>query len=109
VKFSLPWLVLIVAGLLETAWAVCLKKSDGLTRLFPSLWAALAMAASVGGLAWALKTLPVGTAYAVWTGIGAATTAIFGIMFFGEPKTAFRLASLSLILAGIVGLKLSAT
>jgi quaternary ammonium compound-resistance protein SugE len=107
-KIAFPWLILIVAGLLETAWAVCLKNSNGFTRLWPSVWTVIAMAASVGGLAWALKTLPVGTAYAVWTGIGAAATALFGIMFLGEPKTAMRLASLVLILAGIVGLKVSA-
>jgi quaternary ammonium compound-resistance protein SugE len=104
----LPWAVLIVAGLLETVWAVCMKASNGFTRFWPSFWTIFSMAASVGGLAWSLKSLPVGTAYAVWTGIGAAATAIFGMLFLGEPKTALRLASLVLLLSGIVGLKVAA-
>ncbi|MCL1908783.1 MAG: multidrug efflux SMR transporter [Holophagaceae bacterium] len=103
----MPWAVLILAGLLETVWAVCMKASNGFTRLWPSVWTVASMAASVGGLAWSLKWLPVGTAYAVWTGIGAAATAIFGMWFLGEPKTALRMASLVLLLAGIVGLKVA--
>ena len=104
----LPWVVLVLAGLLETVWAVCMKSSNGFTRLWPSVWTIVSMAARVGGLAWSLKTLPVGTAYAVWTGIGAAATAVFGMMFLGEPKSALRLASLVLLLTGIVGLKIAA-
>ena len=102
----LPWVALVIAGLLETVWAVCMKNSNGFTRLWPSVWTAVSMAASVGGLAWSLKTLPVGTAYAVWTGIGAAATAAFGMVFLGEPKSALRLVSLVLLLTGIVGLKI---
>lgn len=103
----LPWVVLVFAGLLETVWAVSLKASGTFTRFWPATWTVLAMVGSMGGLAWALRSLPVGTAYAVWTGIGAAATAAFGILFLGEPKGALRLASLVLIVAGIVGLKLA--
>lgn len=104
----LPWLVLALAGLLEIVWALCMKSSSGFTRFWPSVWTLVAMAGSVLGLAWALKSLPVGTAYAVWTGIGAAGTALAGMLLFGEPRNALRLACLVLILAGMVGLKVTA-
>lgn len=102
----MAWLILFAAGLLETGWAVGLKYTEGFSRLWPSVWTILAMVLSLVMLSYALKTLPIGTAYAVWTGIGACGTAILGIMLFGEPATAARLISLGLIVAGIVGLKL---
>jgi quaternary ammonium compound-resistance protein SugE len=101
----MAWLYLAVAGLFEIAWAIGLKYTDGFTRLWPSLWTVAAMILSLGFLGLALKTLPVGTAYAVWTGIGAIGTVLFGIYLFAEPATATRLACIGLILAGIVGLK----
>ena len=102
----MAWLILFAAGLLETGWAVGLKYTEGFSRLWPSVWTILAMVLSLVMLIYALKTLPIGTAYAVWTGIGACGTAILGIVLFGEPATAARLISLGLIVAGIVGLKL---
>ena len=102
----MAWIALFVAGLLEIAWAIGLKYTDGFTRPGPSTLTIAAMAASVALLGWAMKTLPVGTAYAVWTGIGAAGTVILGIVLFGEPATLIRLACVGLIVAGIVGLKL---
>ena len=102
----MAWIALFVAGLLEIAWAIGLKYTDGFTRPGPSTLTIAAMAASVALLGWAMKTLPVGTAYAVWTGIGAAGTVILGIVLFGEPATVIRLACVGLILAGIVWLKL---
>ena len=102
----MAWIVLFLAGLFEIAWAVGLKYSHGLTRFWPSLATALAMAISLALLGWALRTLPLGTAYAVWTGIGAVGTVILGIALFGEAATAGRLACACLIVAGIVGLKL---
>jgi quaternary ammonium compound-resistance protein SugE len=104
----MPWLYLFVAGLFEVGWAIGLKYTDGFSRLMPSLLTAASMIISLGLLGLALKTLPVGTAYAVWTGIGALGTAILGIVLFGEPATALRLACLGLIVGGIVGLKLVA-
>ena len=98
--------MLLAAGLFEIGWAIGLKYTDGFTRLWPSTWTVLAMIASVVLLALAVRTLPIGTAYAVWTGIGAAGTALLGIYLFGEPATALRLACIALIVAGIVGLKL---
>jgi len=100
---SLAWVVLLVAGLCEIGWAIGLKYTEGFTRLMPSVLTLTAMLLSIVLLGLALKTLPVGTAYAVWTGIG---TAALGIYLFGEPATAARLASIGLIVAGIVGLKL---
>jgi quaternary ammonium compound-resistance protein SugE len=102
----MAWALLLVAGLLEVGWAIGLKYTEGFTRLWPSVWTLAAMAGSVLLLGVAMKSLPVGTAYAVWVGIGAVGTAILGMVLFGEPATAGRLASLALIVAGIVGLKL---
>ncbi len=102
----MAWLVLLLAGLLEVGWAVGLKYSEGFTRLVPSLLTAVALAASMGLLAIALRTLPLGTAYAVWTGIGTIGTAILGMYLFKEPATAARLVCITLIVVGIVGLKL---
>jgi len=102
----MPWMILFVAGLFEIGWAIGLKYTDGFSRLVPSLLTAGAMIVSVVLLGIALKTLPVGTAYAVWTGIGAVGTALLGIVLFGDPATAARLVSIGLIVAGIVGLKL---
>ncbi len=104
----MAWLVLVIAGLLEVGWAVGLKYTEGFTRLWPSVGTVAAMGLSIGLLGLAMRALPVGTAYAVWTGIGAVGTVILGIVLLGEPVTAARLACLGLILAGIVGLKLSA-
>jgi quaternary ammonium compound-resistance protein SugE len=102
----MAWTYLLVAGLLEIGWAIGLKYTEGFSRLWPSVATVAAMILSLGFLALALKELPVGTAYAVWTGIGAVGTVILGIYLFGEPATAARLACIGLILAGIVGLKL---
>ena len=100
------WLVLLLAGLCEVGWAVGLKFTDGFSRLLPSVLTVALMAASVLLLAWSLKTLPVGTAYAVWTGIGAVGTALLGIWLFGESREVLRLVCIGLIVAGILGLKL---
>lgn len=100
------WFLLTLAGLFEIGWAVGLKYSAGFTRLWPSVATALLMTLSVFLLALALKHLPVGTAYAVWTGIGAVGTAVLGILLFGESASPARLACIGLILAGIAGLKL---
>jgi quaternary ammonium compound-resistance protein SugE len=101
----MAWFILLVAGLLEVAWAIGLKYTEGFTKPLPTVLTVLAMGASVGLLGLALRTLPVGTAYAVWTGIGAVGTAILGMVLFGEAATAMRLACIALIVAGIVGLK----
>lgn len=105
----MTWLLLFVAGLFEVGWAVGLKYSAGFTRLWPSLWTVLAMAISLGLLGVAMRSLPLGTAYAVWVGIGAVGAVVVGIVAFGEPASALRLASVSLILLGIIGLKLAAS
>ena len=102
----MAWVALFFAGLFEIVWAIGLKYTDGFSRLWPSLGTLLAMAASLLLLAWSLKTLPVGTAYAVWTGIGAVGTALLGIALFGESSALPRLACIALIVAGILGLKL---
>lgn len=104
----MAWMHLLIAGLFEVAWAIGLKYSDGLTRLWPSLATGAAMLVSLFFLSLALRTLPVGTGYAVWTGIGAVGTAVLGIVLFGEPRTAARLACIALIVVGILGLKLTA-
>lgn len=103
----MAWALLVVAGLLEVGWAIGLKYTEGFTRLWPSTFTIAAMVASVVLLGIAMKSLPVGTSYAVWVGVGAVGTAILGMVLFGEPATAGRLASLGLIVAGIVGLKLA--
>lgn len=102
----MSWFYLLIAGLLEVAWAVGLKYSSGFTRLWPSVFTLVAMAGSVGMLGIALRQLPLGTAYAVWTGIGTIGTAIAGMVMLGEPAGALRLGSIALIAAGIIGLKL---
>jgi len=104
----MSWILLIVAGLLEVGWAIGLKYTEGFTRLWPSLGTVFAMVASMILLGIAMKTLPVGTAYAVWVGVGAVGTVVLGIVLFGEPAGALRIASIVLIVAGIVGLKLAA-
>ncbi|MES2070208.1 MAG: quaternary ammonium compound efflux SMR transporter SugE [Pseudomonadota bacterium] len=101
----MAWLVLLVAGILEVVWAIGLKYTDNFSRLWPSIGTLAAMAASVWLLSVAMKTLPVGTAYAVWTGIGAVGTVMMGILLFGEAATATRLACMGLIISGIAGLK----
>jgi quaternary ammonium compound-resistance protein SugE len=103
----MSWFILFVAGLFEIAWAIGLRYSQGFTRPGASVATLAAMAVSVILLAWAMKELPVGTAYAVWTGVGAIGTALLGIHLFGEPASAARLACLASIAAGIVGLKLT--
>jgi quaternary ammonium compound-resistance protein SugE len=103
----MAWLYLILAGVTEVAWAIGLKQTDGWTRTWPSVITAVLMVVSFTLLSLALRALPIGTAYAVWTGIGAVGTAIVGIIFFGEPRTAIRLACIGLILLGIIGLKVS--
>lgn len=104
----MPWLWLIVAGLLEISWAVGLKYTDGFSKLVPSVVTVVLMLASFWCLAQAVKGLPLGTSYAIWTGIGAVGTAIAGIVLFKEPATAARLTCMVLIVAGIVGLKFTA-
>lgn len=99
------WIVLVIAGLFETGWAIGLKFSENFSRLVPSLLTLASMAVSVFLLSWSLKHLPVGTGYAVWTGIGSLGTAILGIYIFGDSVAPARLACLGLIVAGIVGLK----
>jgi quaternary ammonium compound-resistance protein SugE len=103
---QLPWLYLLIAGLFEVGWAIGLKYTDGFSRLWPSVGTVAAMAVSLAFLGLALKDLPVGTAYAIWTGIGAIGTVILGIVLFGEPATVLRLGCVGLIVAGLVGLKL---
>ncbi|MFU0910793.1 quaternary ammonium compound efflux SMR transporter SugE [Kluyvera intermedia] len=104
----MPWLILFVAGLLEVVWAVGLKYTHGFSRLVPSVITVVAMVVSMAMLSWAMKSLPVGTAYAVWTGIGAVGAAITGILLLGESASPMRIASLALIVLGIIGLKISA-
>jgi quaternary ammonium compound-resistance protein SugE len=105
-KRFMSWFYLIVAGLLEVAWAVGLKYTHGFSRLWPSVFTLVTMAGSVGMLGIALRALPLGTAYAVWTGIGTIGTALVGMLVLGEPAGAVRLGAIALIAAGIVGLKL---
>lgn len=103
----MSWIILLIAGLLEVVWAVGLKYTHEFSRLTPSVITIAAMIVSMALLSWAMKSLPVGTAYAVWTGIGAVGAAITGILLLGESASPMRLASLGLIVAGIIGLKLS--
>src|SRR6476469_7066217 len=103
----MAWIVLVIAGWLEIAAAVGLKYTEGFTRLWPSLATGVAVVGSMGLLAVGVRTLPIGTSSAIWTGIGIVGTAVLGIRLFGEPATAIRLACITLIVAGIVGLKLT--
>ena len=104
----MAWIVLVLAGVFEVGWAVGLKISDGFSKLIPSIWTVAAMVVSLWLLAIALRTLPLGTAYAIWTGIGAIGTAIVGIAWFGDPATTLRIVSIALILSGVAGLKIAA-
>ena len=101
----MAWAILVVAGVFETGWAIGLKFTEGFTKPVPSILTIVAMAVSMGLLGLAVRSLSVGTAYAVWTGIGSTGTVLLGIYLFGEPATAGRLACIGLIVAGIVGLK----
>jgi quaternary ammonium compound-resistance protein SugE len=103
----MAWIILVLAGLFEVGWAIGLKYTEGFTRLWPTVWTVLAMAMSLWLLGIAMKTLPVGTAYSVWEGVGAVGTVILGIVLLGEPANAGRLISVALIIAGIIGLKLA--
>ena len=103
----MAWIVLAAAGLLEVGWAVGLKYTEGFTRLVPSLFTVASMVASLALLGLSLKTLPLGTAYAVWTGIGAAGTAIVGMIWLGESRDVLKIVSLVLLLSGILGLRLT--
>ncbi len=103
----MSWIILFFAGLFEVAWAIGLKYTDGFSRPLPTLLTVSAMVVSIGLLGVAMKELPLGTAYAIWTGVGAVGTVIAGILLFGEAVTLVRLASVGLIVAGLVGLKLS--
>lgn len=104
----MSWTYLFLAAIFEIGWAVGLEYTEGFTKLWPSIGTVIAMVVSMGLLAQSVKTLPIGTAYAVWTGIGAVGTAIAGIILFGEPRNAARLVFISLIIAGVVGLKVTA-
>jgi len=101
----MAWLLLLLAAALEVGWAIGLKHTHGFTRLWPSIWTGLAMVLSMGLLSWAARTLPIGTAYAVWTGIGAAGTAVLGVYLFGEPASGPRVVGILLIVTGVVLLK----
>lgn len=103
----MSWLLLLVAGIFEAVWAIGLKYSDGFTRLWPSVGTLAAMIVSFLLLSWALKSLPIGTAYSVWVGVGAVAVVLAGIVLFQESLNPVRLASIGLILAGVIGLKLS--
>ena len=103
----MAWAILVLAGLFEVGWAIGLKYTEGFTRLGPSIWTVLAMIVSLWLLGIAMKELPVGTAYSVWVGVGAVGTVVLGIVLLGEPANAARLLSVALIVAGIVGLRLS--
>lgn len=103
----MAWVILVFAGLFETGWAIGLKFTEGFTRLWPTIWTILAMIVSLWLLGIAMKSLPIGTAYSVWVGVGAVGTVILGIVLFGEPANAGRLISIALIIAGIIGLKLA--
>ncbi|MDY0189106.1 MAG: quaternary ammonium compound efflux SMR transporter SugE [Desulfuromonas sp.] len=102
----MPWIYLVIAGLFESAWAIGLKYTEGFTKLMPSLLTVAAMAISFGLLSAAMRSIPVGTAYAIWTGIGAVGVAIMGMILFGESRDILRIFCLLLIVSGIVGLKL---
>ncbi|WP_374471463.1 quaternary ammonium compound efflux SMR transporter SugE [Phenylobacterium sp.] len=101
----MAWVILFIAGLFEIGWAIGLKYTEGFTRVGPTIFTAVSLVLSMGLLGLAVRSLPIGTAYAVWTGIGAVGTAVLGILLFKEPATALRLMCLGLIIAGILGLK----
>lgn len=103
----MAWIILVIAGLFETGWAIGLKYTEGFTRLWPTVWTVLAMIISLWLLGIVMKSLPVGTAYAVWVGVGSVGTVVLGIVLLGEPVNAARLISVALIIAGIIGLKLT--
>ena len=103
----MAWVILLVSGMLESAWAISLKASEGFSKLWPSLTFVVTAALSLGGLAYALRSLPVGSAYAVWTGTGAALTAVIGMIWLGEGTSVIKIVSVVLIVAGIVGLNLA--
>lgn len=103
----MAWALLVLAGLCEVGWAIGLKYTEGFTRLWPTVWTIVAMIVSLGLLGIAMKSLPVGTAYSVWVGVGAVGTVILGIVLLGESASAARLISVALIIAGIIGLKLA--
>ena len=103
----MAWLILVFAGLFETGWAIGLKYTEGFTRLWPTVWTILAMIVSLWLLGIAMKSLPVGTAYSIWVGVGAVGTVILGIVLLGEPANAGRLISIAFIIAGIISLKLT--
>lgn len=102
----MPWLILVIAGLFEVVWAIGLKYTDGFTKLWPTVGTVTAMVISIALLGFAMKTLPVGTAYAVWTGIGAVGTVTLGMVLLGEPATVARIICILLIVSGIIGLKI---
>ncbi|MBD8079494.1 DMT family transporter [Cellulosimicrobium arenosum] len=104
---ALAWIVLVLSGMLESGWALSLKASEGLTRLWPSVSFVVLLVLSMVGLSYALKTLPVGVAYGVWVGIGASLTAVLAVVLFGEAVSVLKVISLVLIVAGVVGLNLS--
>jgi quaternary ammonium compound-resistance protein SugE len=101
----MAWAILVIAGLFEVGWAIGLKYTEGFTRLWPTVWTVLAMIISLGLLGVAMKTLPVGTAYSIWVGVGAVGTVILGILVLGEPASIGRMVSVALIIAGVIGLK----
>jgi quaternary ammonium compound-resistance protein SugE len=103
----MAWVILVLAGLFEVGWAIGLKYTEGFTRLWPTIWTVLAMIISLSLLGIAMKTLPVGTAYSIWVGVGAVGTVILGIVLLGEPVNAARLISVGFIVIGIIGLKLA--
>ena len=103
----MAWVILVVAGLFEVGWAIGLKYTEGFSRLWPTVWTALAMIISLWLLGFAMKSLPVGTAYSIWVGVGAVGTVILGIVLLDEPANTSRLVSVALIVAGIIGLKLA--
>ena len=103
----MSWIILVLAGLFEVGWAIGLKYTHGFSRLWPSVFTLAAMAVSLGLLGVAMKSLPIGTAYGVWVGVGAVGTVVLGIVLFGEPANTLRLISVALIVAGVVGLKLA--
>ncbi|MCY1143351.1 quaternary ammonium compound efflux SMR transporter SugE [Actinoplanes sp. Pm04-4] len=102
----MAWIVLVVSGVLESVWAVALGRSQGFSRLAPSVIFAVALVASMVGLGYALRSIPIGTGYAVWVGIGAVGTALAGMLFLGESASVLRILSLLLVVAGVIGLKL---